>query len=176
MPNYDNGKIYKLWIHETDDIYIGSTIQNLSQRLSQHKKDYNKNVGFCSSKILFELSDNVMIELIEEYKCDNKNQLERKEGEHIRNNKCVNKYIAGRTQQDYILENRNKILEYQQNYYNGNKVELLKKSKLYREQNKDKINEKALEKVKCECGCEVIKRHLLRHKRSQKHFNLMLNK
>jgi predicted GIY-YIG superfamily endonuclease len=38
MPNYDNGKIYKLWIHETDDIYIGSTIQNLSQRLASHKK------------------------------------------------------------------------------------------------------------------------------------------
>ncbi len=173
MPNYDNSKIYKLWIHETDDIYIGSTTQNLSQRLAQHKKDYNKNVRFCSSKILFELSDDVMIELIEEYKCDNKNQLEKIEGEHIRNNKCVNKIIAGRTREEYVLENREKILEnkriytlehktekceydknyreqnrdkrnkQKQEYYNDNKVEISQKSKLYREQNKDKLKEKS---------------------------------
>jgi hypothetical protein len=33
MPDYKNGKIYKLWSHEGDDIYIGSTVQPLYKRL-----------------------------------------------------------------------------------------------------------------------------------------------
>jgi hypothetical protein len=38
MPDYKNGKIYKLWSPEGDEIYIGSTIQPLYARLSAHKK------------------------------------------------------------------------------------------------------------------------------------------
>jgi hypothetical protein len=30
MPDYNNGKIYKLWSPEGDDIYIGSTVQSLA--------------------------------------------------------------------------------------------------------------------------------------------------
>ncbi len=167
MPNYNDGKIYKLWIHETDDIYIGSTTQNLSQRLASHKRDFINKYNSCSSKILFELSDKVMIELIEEYKCNNKNELERKEGEHIRNNNCVNKNIAGRTQEEYILEskekisNKNKIyykknkLEQQKkcnNYYNENKDAILLKRQNYYDVNKNEIIKKNSIKINCECG------------------------
>jgi hypothetical protein len=45
----------------------------------------------CSSKILFEKYDDVRIELIEEYPCKNKMQLNKREGYYIRNNDCVNK-------------------------------------------------------------------------------------
>jgi hypothetical protein len=32
MPDYNNGKIYKLWSPEGDDIYIGSTVNSLAKR------------------------------------------------------------------------------------------------------------------------------------------------
>jgi hypothetical protein len=32
MPDYKNGKIYKLWSPEGDDIYIGSTVNSLAKR------------------------------------------------------------------------------------------------------------------------------------------------
>ena len=80
MPDFKNSKIYKLWCHETDEIYIGSTTQILSQRLSGHKTPSNK----CNSKILFAKSNNVKIELLQSYPCENKDQLNKKEGEYIR--------------------------------------------------------------------------------------------
>jgi Zn ribbon nucleic-acid-binding protein len=93
MPDYKNGKIYKLWSPEGDEIYIGSTIQPLYARLSAHKTKGPT----CSSKILFEKYDDVRIELIECVPCDNKEQLTKKEGEYIRKLDCVNRNIAGRT-------------------------------------------------------------------------------
>lgn len=114
---YANGKIYCLRSHQTDDIYIGSTIQPLYKRLYEHKiQKINDLANY----------DDVYIELIEEYKCNNKMELLKKEGEHIRANDCVNKLIAGRTHKEY---------------YNDNRNEILKKNKQYCIANKDKISE-----------------------------------
>ena len=44
--------------------------------------------------------------------------------------------------------------------------------KMYRETNKEKINEK----IKCDCGCEVLKRALKRHEKTKKHIDLMNEK
>ena len=46
MPNYQNGKIYKLVSNISNDIYIGSTVNKLSHRLNKHKSKANK----CVSK------------------------------------------------------------------------------------------------------------------------------
>jgi hypothetical protein len=51
------------------------------------------------------------MELSENYPCNNRQQLERKEGEYIKNNECVNKVIAGRTDLEYRLDNVNKLKE-----------------------------------------------------------------
>ena len=37
MVNYQNGKIYKIVNDVTDDIYVDSTIQQLSHRFQDHK-------------------------------------------------------------------------------------------------------------------------------------------
>ena len=39
--DYSTGKIYKIWSHCSDEIYIGSTIQALSERLRGHKRSFN---------------------------------------------------------------------------------------------------------------------------------------
>ena len=74
MPNYQNGKIYKLWSPEGDDIYIGSTTQSLCERKTKHNDNYKRNLT-CKSRILFEKYTDVRIELLESCPCDNKDAL-----------------------------------------------------------------------------------------------------
>ena len=40
MSSYQDGKIYKIVSLQTDSVYIGSTTQTLSLRMTQHKNDY----------------------------------------------------------------------------------------------------------------------------------------
>ena len=74
--------------------------------MEQHKS--RKNAGGCSSKIILQYPD-VYIELIELFPCNSKEELNKKEGEHIRTNNCVNKLIAGRTDFEYRKENKEQI-------------------------------------------------------------------
>ena len=85
---------------------------------------------------------------------------------------------------EYYETNVDKIKEQKQNYNQENRVKNNQRSQKYREQNRDIINDKASkyykenkdkinEKVKCECGCVVIKRTLLRHQKSPKHIKIM---
>ena len=168
MPNYQNGKIYKLWSPQGGYIYIGSTTHLLAVRKAEHKRKNS-----CSSKILFEKYDDVRIELIEEYPCKNKMELNRREGEHIRNNDCVNKLIAGRTKKEYREDNKENISEKLKEWRENNKDYNLN----YYTENKEKIAEKHKEKLKekitCECGCEVSKINLSTHKKTKKHIKLM---
>ena len=81
--------------HEQNEIYIGSTKQPLSVRLSKHKYDYkrwkNGRYNYVSSFYLFDkYGDN--IEIIELEKCEDITNLELKELEkfYIQDLECVN--------------------------------------------------------------------------------------
>jgi len=137
MPDYQKGKIYKLWCPDNDLVYIGSTTQPLHIRLGGHKKRGNN----CNSKLLFEASNNVKIELIEEFVCNNKMELNKREGEHIRANNCVNKIIVGRTNKEYYEDNKEYLKEKKKEWREDNKDKI----KEYRENNKDKIKEQKKE-------------------------------
>ena len=53
--------------------------------------------------------DDCYIEVHEEYPCQTKAELNRREGQIIRDMDCVNKLIAGRTQTMYVDEEREQI-------------------------------------------------------------------
>jgi hypothetical protein len=144
MPNYQNGKIYSIRSHLTDDVYIGSTIETLSNRLSQHKKYYkqwvNKISHYTTSyKIIEKDFDNCYIELVELYPCNSKIELHRREGEIIRATECVNKNIAGRTKKEWCEENKEKIAENKKQWCENNKEKFLEYQKQYRQTNKQQI-------------------------------------
>ena len=128
MPDYQKGKIYKLWSpqSEEDEIYIGSTCVKLHKRKSDHK--YAKG---CKSKILFEKYDDVRIELLEEYPCDNREQLNKKEGEYIRNNKSLNNNIPCRTPKEYYQDNKETLSKLQKDYCENNKQKISVNKKQY---------------------------------------------
>jgi hypothetical protein len=121
----------------SDLIYIGSSTQPLYKRLNQHKKRNE-----CSSKKLFELG-NVKIILIEEVKCENKEQLLKCEQYYIDKykNNIINTINAYTDQKDYYINNKDKILNQQKEYYNNNKDKKKEKLKEYRINNKDKIKD-----------------------------------
>lgn len=156
MTDFNNGKIYSIRTHHSNQIYIGCTTQPLCKRLYEHRSRYRryKNTGNCYNKYVssFEILqyDDHYIELVEDYACENRQQLHRREGQIIRAHKCVNKYIAGRTKKEHHQDNKDKLNAKAKQYYQKNK-------------------EKKREKIACECGSIVRKYSLTEHKRSKKH-------
>jgi hypothetical protein len=161
MNKYENGKIYRLVCNNTGLNYYGSTVQALYQRKSGHKVDYKKGSGISSSKIIE--GGNFDIILVEEFKCENKQQLEARERYYIENNECVNKNIPNRTKKEYNEANKEATVKNKKEYYEANKEvilkqikenyeankeAILKKKKEYREANKEKFKTKDTEYYK----------------------------
>ena len=142
MPiDYSKSKIYQIipsCDHDEGDIYIGSTVRPLSERMNKHRNDLR-----CSSKIIFEKYgvNNCKIELIELFPCETKEELLKREGEVQRANKCVNIRIAGRTAKEYRADNRDTILEKKKVYCEEHKDEIKIKNNEYYKVNKEHINE-----------------------------------
>jgi len=146
MPDYQKGKIYRLWSPSQNIIYIGSTTQVLSQRLGGHlkeKRTYDKDntKKHMTSFLVLECED-YKIELLEEYACNNKQQLEKKESEYIRNNDCVNKVIPDRTRKEYYNDNIDKYKEQFKQYRIDNIENIRERENKYYQDNKDKISER----------------------------------
>ena len=140
---YSKGKIYKL-INDVDDKeYVGSTIQTLAQRKGSHKKDAVKKPHTRAYQHLNKIGwDNVKIILVENYPCDNKEELTAREAYWIRELKAeLNKVIPSRTKKEYYQEHKEDILAKEKAKYQENKETILEKSKVYRENNKEKVAE-----------------------------------
>jgi len=169
---YQNGKIYKLVsVTKPELVYYGSTIRSLSRRMSGHLSKYT--CGGCpASKELFEAGD-VEIHLVELFPCNSRKELEKKEGEYILANECVNKNIAGRTVKEYYETNKEKITNYQIEYRKVNREKMNEKANAYYHANKEKRNEKLKEKMSCECGSNFTKAGLYQHRRTKKHINFI---
>ena len=189
MPDYQNGKIYTIRCKSDNTlIYVGSTITTLSRRLAEHK---SKSKKYNTRKIYQSINDNWddwYIELYEVYPCENKEQLNKREGEITREIGTLNYQIAGRSyeewrednidkvklaQQEYNKNNAEKIKEQTKLYRENNKDKKREQDKLYRENNKDKLNEQSKERWKqyitCECGCISTKYGLSKHLKTKRH-------
>jgi hypothetical protein len=146
INKYSNSKIYKIWSPSRDDlVYYGSTYQSLSQRMSIHRSLYRRfKKGACrmvSSYKIFDECDDYRIDLVENYSCSNKEELNSKEGEYIKNNMCVNKVVAGRTRSEYYEDNREEINKNAKEHYEANREKIIEREKERYEEHKDRINE-----------------------------------
>ena len=169
MVNYQNGKIYKIESLIGNCCYYGSTTQTLNKRLIIHKCDFKKNKGISSDEIL--KYDDYKIILVENFPCNSKEELIRREGFYIRNNKCVNKCIAGRNMNEYRKDRKEHIKKINSNYYIKNKNKITEKGKIYRTENKEILNKKYI----CECGGNYTKKHKSTHNKTKKHKNYLLS-
>ena len=147
MVNYANGKVYKIepiCEHNDADVYFGSTTkQYLSQRMDQHRSNFNRKAGMCSSKILFEKYgvENCVIILLESVNATTNDELRAVEAKYIVTNACVNKNIPLRTQKEWISDNTEKNKEYMRQYYIDNLDTIQEQQKKYYIDNLDTIQE-----------------------------------
>jgi len=153
MPKYENSVIYKIKHNEDyddNDIYIGSTT-NFKNRKGGHKHTCNnekdKNYNLTVYQFIRDNDgwDNFVMIPIEPYHCNDKDELKIRERHHIDLLRpTLNKVIPGRTKKEWYEDNKEKKLV------------------------------KAKEKVICDnCGCEVLKQGLKRHKKSNKCINFV---
>jgi hypothetical protein len=119
VSDYKQGKIYAIRSHKTPYYYIGSTTEpRLSGRLCRHRSDWkaymelNNSKGYMYSSFIIEQGD-AYIELVENFPCENKDQLKAREGHHIRTggDMVCNHNIAGRTLTEYLVDNKEKHAE-----------------------------------------------------------------
>jgi len=154
--SYQNGKIYRIWTLLSDEIYIGSTADTLSNRFLKHKNRYKiwlrDKKKYTSSIELFEKFgvENCKIDLEHNFPCNSKAELNSEEGrvQRMHKEKLVNKQIAGRTRKEWFSENKEHIAEYHKKYYAENKES---------------------QKFVCECGGKYTHQHKFRHFNSVKH-------
>ena len=139
MPDYQQAKIYRI-VNDSipDKVYYGATTQSLVMRMASHRSSYKKNNRNCSSKPLFE-TGKALIVLVENYPCNSKEELDKKERYYIENNDCVNKNIPLRTKAEYYVANRERIVNYKS------------------------------QSITCECGKTMQVNSLIRHKKTNLH-------
>ena len=224
MPEFKQGKIYCIRSHQCQEVYVGSTTETLSRRMSAHRcmfKRYNDGKGnYLTAFELMKYSD-CYIELIEYFSCNTRAELNAREGKWIRETDCcVNKRIEGRTRTEYLLDNkeatrkqkakyyadsreqildkrkefkrqnpqyvqdrdanyrknnREKLSVKKQEYYQENRDDILDKGKKRYQENRDTILDRNAERVLCNCGVEIRRAYMTRHKKTISHRQAMFN-
>ena len=126
MPDYQEGKIYKILNTCTDDVYIGSTTQMLCNRMKSHRRNHKYSGNKSHYKLYQAFSENGVenfyIEILEKCPCTCKEDLLAREGHWIRKEKpSLNTRTPGRTKIEWFQDNKDKMKEYKKEYYEKNK-------------------------------------------------------
>ena len=123
--NYQYGKVYMIINENTPKVYVESTTYTLEQRFYKHQHDF-KSGEYVASADLFMLGGESMIVLLEDYPCENKQEL-----------LCREQYWMDKFNKDNVL---NKQLIY------DSKPENKLKKYEYQRLNRDKINKQKRER------------------------------
>ena len=124
--------IYLISFKDTNDIYIGKTINNINERLKQHKRDYKSAISEYVKNKLNNNWDNVYIDIIDSI--DSKEDLTHLIN-HSSNIRYMNKRTKyahpitySRTKQDLIKDKLHITEQFHiYNYYNEGKYKLINK-------------------------------------------------
>jgi hypothetical protein len=169
MDDFTKGKIYKIINFTDKQIYVGSTVYSLSERMMYHISKYKRwksrrTKQYCSSFILFENHefDNCKIVLLENFSSSNKKELNIREEFYRQKNIefCVNQRACYQTRIGGIK----KAYEWQEK--NKEKV------KIY----KNKSKKKNAERYICECGASLCMGSKRMHLKTKIHQKNLLKK
>ena len=138
MVNYQLGKIYKIVCRITGEVYVGSTCEKtLARRLVAHRSACNRYIEnqegskFSSFQII--QRGDYYIELLENYPCNNSDELRKKEREWYDKTDCINHY------RPYLFKEEMRVERLI--YDEINKERIREKQKQYKEEHKERINE-----------------------------------
>lgn len=163
--DYSKGKMYIIRNSVNDKVYVGSTIQPLSQRMAKHRCDGNKEKDTKIYQAMAELGiEKFHIELLENFPCKSIEELRQREGQLIRQYNShkdggYNQKLAGRTDKEYALQ-----------YYYANQEACIQKARDYKAKNPEKIIEKSLRRGNCPiCNKELRMDSIARHRKLKNH-------
>lgn len=126
------------WIDKIQNNVNGTNARSKKTKLVNYQ-DGKININYLSFKLV--CYNDCKIELIENYPCNNSDELTKREGYWIKNTpNCVNKVIAGRTRQEYKKDNKEYLNEKNKEYNKKNKERLNEIYKQYCIENKDKLS------------------------------------
>jgi len=177
--NICKGHIYIIFCHINPKIYyVGSTFNQLKQRWNRHKHHYKEKQPVSLYKYFDEYGiENFSIKLIKSY---NVYREHNRDNQHLKayeqlwinkfRNSCNLYHSFNPLSKLRDKENKKKWRE-----NNKNKNKILKHSRDYKKNNKEKILEKAKEKYTCECGSILTIVKKSRHLKSKKHQDYIKN-
>lgn len=119
--------------------------------MGQHRMDYRKwKAGEKPYMSSFDVLDegDAYIELLEEFSCDSKERLTKREGELVRSMTCVNRNIPGRSRDEWVEANPNYWIQWREEH-----PEYFTQ---WREKNRDKINERRRERYAAEKAKRLV--------------------
>ena len=158
---YQNGLIYTI---KTDNgLYVGSTC-DFTRRKGEHKsKCFNENCKEYKFKVYKNIRENggeYTIEIYKMFPCNSVDELRIEE-------KNVIKYLNPNLNTMSAFQSVEEKKEYIKKYKEQKKYKEYTKN--YRQQNKEKF----AEKITCECGCQIRRDDIAKHRKNKKHLNLM---
>lgn len=189
MIDYSEGKIYLIDNDMNDMKYIGSTTTTLKKRFSKHCTGKAK--GDLQRAIIAHGREHFTISLIENYPCESKKQLVKREQYYIDTLDTIsngyNKNKAATTKEEYYKDNREHIQEksaqwrvenrdrYKQQmkeHYEKNRNKRVNATAVWRNNNPEKYTAYRKKKVECDiCGSIVLRNGLSTHKKTDKCFH-----
>ena len=185
---YQNGKIYAVKNDITDDIYIGSTTMALSKRMAKHRSHAKTKPDFLPlTKFMNEIGiEHFYIELVEDCPCINKEHLNKREGELIRELGTLNKRVEQRTpteiaeqRREYREKHHDHFLECRREWAEKNREKLREQNRAQKAKDKDNIYERdkawKSTKIECPCGGKYTNCHKAEHLKCKKHQDYINN-
>lgn len=198
MPDYSKTIVYMIK-HKNDidntEVYIGHTTC-FDKRRQQHKQgcisETNHHYKQLSYVWMREKGwENLQMIEVEKYPCNNLTEATNRERFWVQYYNAINERMPGRNQsmyryefkdylnkkkKEYYNSNKSRMLIKQKQNYEKNKADILSRNKLYRDNHKEVISERQSQQITCNCcGSILCRRHLARHKRSEKCQNIVNN-
>ena len=186
INKYQSSKIYKIINSENDEIYIGSTTIELDKRFIKHKnfvktKPEASKIHMFMNKTGIEHFD---IELVENFPCNCKEELLKRENEIIKEIGTLNERVAKRTEEEqkeydklWKQNNKDRVNERRRERRKENpektKADAQKYSKAHRERHKEELKAKASVKHDCPCGGKFTEGHRHEHMNSKRHLKYL---
>ena len=189
--DYSKTVIYKIACKDVSipDEYVGSTTR-LVNRKHSHKSDCgNENGKYFHFTVYVFIRDhggwdNWELIVIEAFPCKTSEEQRTRErfwketlGATLNMvNPIQTREDDAITQRKLYLANREARIEYRKVHYAANIEAIHKKQKIHYDANRDTLNERERERVQCECGADVCRGALTRHKKTAKHIEAMAAK
>lgn len=170
-------KIYKLRCNcDCGQIYIGSTRNALRVRWGQHKQ-HSQVPAKANIKLYHHMNEvgaaSFDYVLVEEFECRDKDHQRQVEDLHIVQNDTITNGLNGCRAFVTEKEKKERWKQYSKQYYETNQGMVKQRnrqySRQYYETNKEHKKQYAKKRVTCECGAQINRVYLTRHRNTYKH-------